>query len=1085
MTSWRQIFDFRRAPYLRPNETWICGRAAQGVPCRLGPGGMGRCRTHTECDPIFSQGDWVCTRPGEFGGKCEEGPSEDGACCREIPKCVPVRNLRSLRGRVSFWVFTATLLGLVTALGTDLRFEVFDPGPVIQGHSGVAGCDSCHAVGQTSVGNWLKAAWAPADPAASSAKCLTCHDRGQNAMRPHSMSKTQLAKHTENITLPSASLGDVSTHLVNGTVFPTHKSVRETVACATCHKDHKGLNFDPNVVSNGRCQACHKQKFASLDDGHPSFGDYPYVRRSRLAFDHYKHFQRHFGQAKSKTPPTKCANCHVPDPTGRYMVVIPFQQTCGGCHTKDIEGTGLAGAKGVPVFSVPGLDAETLKKRGFSVGQWPEDADSDGISPFVKVLLAADAQLDRDLRQLAGVDLQELRGASKSVLAAAQRVGWGFKQLLYELGRHGGEAVHVRLANGFGLALDREAVGRLVGNIPRDVIRAAQARWFPRLAREISRHRRRRADLIPGNPQSHAGLSDRGMWEPAPPVRLALAGPAGTRALFGLGLRQELFGAFPQRSDALSENQRKAPRVQLAQTGDLLKGNSKLIDGSSLRLKEYKALKREDRGADNSIFKKGSSSRSSTRTRARRKEPKKKSVAKKPEKKKQKKRTADRPPRNKEKTVAKKPEKKKVVTPRTERPKEPVVRRAEPQRDKVRREVPELAAPTPPLQRPKRMTRLGPLPDPERWARSGGWYRIDFTLYYRPAEHKDAFMQSWLDFAAKAHGGQAQLYGEALLSAFRNADTVGKCVRCHSVDRVAGGQLTINWKPFKPDPDKQKFTVFDHATHFSMAGERGCQSCHRLNPKAKFAVAYRGLDATSFESNFFSPIKRETCAECHVPESSGNACIQCHRYHVGEFVSAPIVTEIATRQGSTTRFGTARPKARNAKKSTRKSKARRNRTRPQKSVVAETPKRSTPKRQIAAVPSRAPPKRQKPRPSVDSRPVTPTPRVASRDADIRRFPLPKRKPAFLRDGTVSRVGQFAIQLSSFRTEDRAERSKRRLQRSLADDLDGQVLLVERARLSRNRQMYRVVARPFESQRMADRICRRIKAKRKLKCRVIR
>ena len=72
------------------------------------------------------------------------------------------------------------------------------------------------------------------------------------------------------------------------------------------------------------------------------------------------------------------------------MVVMPFERTCGACHTKDIEGIGLAGSKGIPVFSVPGLDTETLEARGYGVGQWPKDADSDEISPFVKALQLAD-----------------------------------------------------------------------------------------------------------------------------------------------------------------------------------------------------------------------------------------------------------------------------------------------------------------------------------------------------------------------------------------------------------------------------------------------------------------------------------------------------------------------------------------------------------------------------------------------------------------------------------------------------------------------------------------------------------------------
>jgi len=266
------------------------------------------------------------------------------------------------------------------------------------------------------------------------------------------------------------------------------------------------------------------------------------------------------------------------------------------------------------------------------------------------------------------------------------------------------------------------------------------------------------------------------------------------------------------------------------------------------------------------------------------------------------------------------------------------------------------------------------------------------------------------------------------------------------VDRLAEGKLTVNWKPFAPDPDAQNFTVFNHATHFSMAGERGCQSCHRLNPKAKFAVAYRGLDATRFEPNFFAPIKRETCAECHVPESSGDVCTQCHRYHVGEFVSVPIVTEIADRQGAMTRFGTVPPEPRKTKKA------------PRKTAALGSQKQSETKV-----------------------------RARQGGKNVRQVPVPKRKPVRRSRRTAkasSLPDGYGVRLGSYLTKKRARDSSRRLRRTVAGFLSGQVLRVEQAKLKNGRHMYRVVARSFTKQQ-AKRTCRRIAAKHKIRCRVTR
>ena len=597
-----------------------------------------------------------------------------------------------------------------------------------------------------------------------------------------------------------------------------------------------------------------------------------------------------------------------------------------------------------------------------------------------------------------------------------RRVAWAIKELLYDLGRRGADAVGVRLRARFGLTFDRESLGQLLGHIPLDVVSAAQVRWFPRLDREVPAYRKRRAAALQTDPSTNT------VWlQPSPPahrvqsVQLALAGPMGpgTTAVLDRLILAGASSGSPTRTPIAAQRP-----VQLAQAStDLLSGTSRLLNRKSLRLDDYRQLLKEDRTGNNSIFSKDRSSRPSSN--ALKAKPKGRSKSTRS--------TTNRSSQGKPRAS------------KSSRSRDPGPRASAPRRVRGR-DV-----------------------DPERWARSGGWYRREFTLFYRPVEHHDMFMRSWLDIAAAAYGGESRRYGQALLRTFQNKNTIGKCVRCHSVDRLADGKLEVNWKPFTPNPDRQNFTVFDHATHFSMAGERGCQSCHRLNPRARFAVAYRGLDPTSFESNFFAPIERKVCAECHVPKSAGNACVQCHRYHVGEFMSAPIVTAIARRGRATTRFGTvsaspwgglvAGPTAPAPRRKPATPTARAKPSAPQ-ARAKPTPKAAKPKRHVST--RQAKPKRQ----------------VARRPPATRRAPSPRRKPRPPHSRTIRDVGQFAIQLASFLTEDRAERSKRGLQRTLAEYLDGQVLLVERIEV-RNRTIYRVVARPFDAHGKANRICRRI------------
>src|ERR1041385_686019 len=100
-------------PYERPNQAWICGKAADGAPCRIGPDAKGHCRADFECRPMLetregeTKGRYRCTRPAEHGGPCASGPLPDGACSRAIPPCVPIRTLRAKRKRLSLAVLPA------------------------------------------------------------------------------------------------------------------------------------------------------------------------------------------------------------------------------------------------------------------------------------------------------------------------------------------------------------------------------------------------------------------------------------------------------------------------------------------------------------------------------------------------------------------------------------------------------------------------------------------------------------------------------------------------------------------------------------------------------------------------------------------------------------------------------------------------------------------------------------------------------------------------------------------------------------------------------------------------------------------
>ncbi|MEC9356937.1 MAG: hypothetical protein VX836_03585 [Pseudomonadota bacterium] len=162
----------------------------------------------------------------------------------------------------------------------------------------------------------------------------------------------------------------------------------------------------------------------------------------------------------------------------------------------------------------------------------------------------------------------------------------------------------------------------------------------------------------------------------------------------------------------------------------------------------------------------------------------------------------------------------------------------------------------------------------------GGWYRDEFTLRYRPGGHADPVVRAWLDLAA-THPG---------LDEWLDPQAPGACTQCHSIDAVTTMHADappsvvrmVQWKPRAAVSYEHHFTEFDHSKHFSMVGDSGCTTCHRLDAEAPYAESFDDQDPHSFASNF-TPIEQTVCLDCHQAERAGDNCTQCHRYHIGNF----------------------------------------------------------------------------------------------------------------------------------------------------------------------------------------------------------
>ena len=113
----------------------------------------------------------------------------------------------------------------------------------------------------------------------------------------------------------------------------SHK-FQEEIACATCHKEHRGFKHDMKKMGDQRCQACHEQKFESFKLDHPEFTLYPYRDENYVNFNHTLHFGEFSKQNRTELLGNfNCKSCHTDNPDNG-LIIKPgtFEKVCYSCH---------------------------------------------------------------------------------------------------------------------------------------------------------------------------------------------------------------------------------------------------------------------------------------------------------------------------------------------------------------------------------------------------------------------------------------------------------------------------------------------------------------------------------------------------------------------------------------------------------------------------------------------------------------------------------------------------------------------------------------------------------------------------------
>jgi predicted CXXCH cytochrome family protein len=311
--------EHKLTEYDRPSTKYRCGRAARwGQPCWQGPDQNRKCGGTSECTPVLRDDRYYCQRPESAGGACSEGPLPDGQCAHTHLPCRPRVSSRQFRGRLA--LFGVLVIVILVALfsnrdgvtGSDF---MINPGKLSSAHSGFPvtdRCENCHQSHQLPASAWLLSAFKQQD---MTQQCVQCHAFDGEATAPH-----------------------------NGQ-FETREIT--TVACSSCHSEHKGAGYDISKVANRTCGNCHEKSFTQFAE-HTEFpANYPHQQPQNIFFDHARHLSEYFVEDKWVNKPgrdaklaenarSSCSFCHQIENAQRDIPIRKYDIICAGCHEQQI-----------------------------------------------------------------------------------------------------------------------------------------------------------------------------------------------------------------------------------------------------------------------------------------------------------------------------------------------------------------------------------------------------------------------------------------------------------------------------------------------------------------------------------------------------------------------------------------------------------------------------------------------------------------------------------------------------------------------------------------------------------------------------
>lgn len=905
--------------YHRPSSNWICGNASIGEPCWTGPSANGTCGCRAECYPVARGGGWACSRPQHRGGACPEGPTKDGQCCLQKTPCVPQRSLRSQRGRLSFALLCMTVGVGMMVYGSGQTYNVIAPGPLSSPHAerlahhGNDRCASCHPQAHQSLGQWIGGMFHDSSNDKSTTQtdlCLSCHQRDmshEHSLLAHNVAPTELAAKTEEVAREAgsttAAIRQVSGSMLLGTPFKNGQSI----ACATCHREHHGQEIDMKAMTNQQCQSCHGQNFHSFELDHPEFKNWPNIAPQGIRFDHSTHHFKHFPQGNRSF---ECAQCHRDDKEGNVQLLVGFDQACATCHQGPID---LSAERGLALLRLPSLDVPGLQAAQQEIGQWPGALSQgfDGrLSPFSELLLRADAEAAAGLDVLGvGFDFLDLDPADRAQAQAAVQIAWGIKRLIADLSLRGNEAIRQRLQIVLQQPIDDARLARLAQNFSPTLAQDSGRLWFPQLWNEVTPEQVSPVAILGSDLQTNSlrpETNSSRLVIPRDLLARIIQSERGTQ-----DRPQEILIENPLAGAYGSAGANSTPAAQGSANQVANQTTQSLAPGQTPSGASSTAI-------PSSAGSNGTLATSDGKANAARNL------------------NAGNPPQATGGLANDDPN---LLAPN------PLVNYGSGGPVASNRDVPmpNSTTNTPGVEqgnsvespRPDPVTTIGPeirtlpphvagsesptLPSNAVQHKLVGWIRNEagFSVDYHLQGHADLWLKEWIDLLIQRQAvGESPEWVTFALGEIAAPDKPGNCLQCHGDQTGAVATASANWTGKYRDPSLKGWTKFNHRPHTLLPGLSDCRSCHQLREtpagqggaEAEIAkiggqtatVALVGFAKPSGETGTpdgkelppaipshrsdFHSLTKSQCASCHQAGSTSNSCTTCHNYHIGQRV---------------------------------------------------------------------------------------------------------------------------------------------------------------------------------------------------------